>query len=123
MESTFHHFHLFLHLLSLIFRVTQTLSLMMMMMVMTVSLRSNPVHLQLTGRRPLVDTRGGLSQDAPPITHATPPPLTVKDEHVFLTLTTKTTVVQGAVVGTGTAAGTSRAGGGNDIDWDDIQEE
>jgi hypothetical protein len=96
---------------------------MMMMMVMTVSLRSNPVHLQLTSRRPLVDTRGGLSQDAPPITHATPPPLTVKDEHVFLTLTTKTTVVQGAVVGTGTAAGTSRAGGGNDIDWDDIQEE
>jgi hypothetical protein len=44
----------------------------MMMMVMIVSLRSDPVHLQLTGRRPLVGTRGGLGRDA------TPPLLTVR---------------------------------------------
>jgi hypothetical protein len=76
-----------------------------MMMVMIVSLRSDPVHLQLTGKRPLVGTRGGLGRDA------TPPLLTVRAGGV------------GAAAGTSTTVGTSRAGGGDDIYWDDIQEE
>jgi hypothetical protein len=44
----------------LTFRASQTPSPMMMLM-MTVSLRSDPMHLQLTGRRLLVGTSGGPS--------------------------------------------------------------
>jgi hypothetical protein len=60
-ESIFHLFHLFLHLQCLTFPDCQTLRLIQMMMVMIVSLRSDPVHLQLTSRRLLVGTSRGPS--------------------------------------------------------------
>jgi hypothetical protein len=60
-ESIFHLFHLFLHLHCLTFPNCQTLRLIQMMMVMIVSLRSDPVHLQLTSRRLLVGTSRGSS--------------------------------------------------------------
>jgi hypothetical protein len=90
-ESTFHLFHLFLHLHSLTFPNCWTLRLMMMI---TVSLRSNPVHLQLNGRRLLVSTNRGPRRGVPPILLATPPLLTVRDV-LTSTLMTMTTVVQG----------------------------
>jgi hypothetical protein len=92
-ESTFHLFHLFLHLHSLTFRASQTPSLMAML-VMTTSLRSDPVHLQLTGRRLLVGTSGGPSWGVPPVLLTSPPLLTIKDV-LASTLTTTTTVAQG----------------------------
>jgi hypothetical protein len=60
-ESIFHLFHLFLHLHNLTFLDCQTLRLIQMMMTTTVSLRSDPMHLHLTGRRLLVGTSGGPS--------------------------------------------------------------
>jgi hypothetical protein len=90
-ESTFHLFHLFLHLHSLTFPNCWTLRLMMMI---TMSLRSNPVHLQLHGRRLLVSTSRGPRRGVSPILLATPPLLTVRDV-LASTLMTMTTVVQG----------------------------
>jgi hypothetical protein len=66
----------------------------MMMMVMIVSLRSDPVHLQLTGRRLLVGTNGGLSRGVPPVLLASPPLLTIRDV-LASTPTTTTMVAQG----------------------------
>jgi hypothetical protein len=69
----------------------------MTMLMMTVSLRSDPVHLQLTSRRLLVGTSEGPSQGIPPVLLATPPLLTIRDV-LATTLTTTTMVAQGLLL-------------------------
>jgi hypothetical protein len=66
----------------------------MTMLVMTVSLRSDPMHLQLTGRRHLWAIDRDRSQDVPPVLLATLPLLTVRDVLASTPMTT-ITVAQG----------------------------
>jgi hypothetical protein len=93
-ESTFHLLHLFLYLHSLTFRASQTSSPTTMLM-MTASLRSDPVHLQLTGRRLLVGTSGGPSRGIPPVLLASPLLLTVRDVLASTPMMTTMMVAQG----------------------------
>jgi hypothetical protein len=66
-----------------------------------------------------VGTSGGPSRGVPLVLLASPPLLTVRDVLASTSMTT-TIVPQGAAAGTSMASGTSGAGGGDDIDWEDI---